>query len=222
MIRDIRQRIIRRRCEPRADHMTLGQWSRVLLVGLGTSVVPLDSAVNIAFPDITGSFGLPIQMIQWVVICYVLTHASLMLAFGRAGDVFGPARVFRAGLLWNGAAFLFCAAAPSFGWLLFCRFLQGIGAALIVSCAPALVTGLFPEDKRSRAIGIFTVMYAIGSAAGPLLGGVLVQLWGWPAVFWFRAPIAFMALLFLEGLPAVSRPGVREPVDIVGAGLLAV
>ena len=201
--------------------MTARQGLRVALIGLGTSVVPLDSAVNIAFPDITGSFGLPIETIQWVVICYVLTHAALMLAFGRLGDVFGYDRVFRAGLLWNAVAFVCCAAAPSFGWLLFCRFLQGIGAALILSCAPALVTGLFPEDRRSRALAAFTMMYALGSAAGPLLGGGLVDLWGWPAVFWFRAPIAVVALIFLEGLPAAPRRGPREPVDIVGAGVLA-
>ena len=71
--------------------MTPRQGLRLVLVGLGTSVVPLDTAVNIAFPDITGSFGLPIQMIQWVVICYVLTYASLMLAFGRVGDIFSQA-----------------------------------------------------------------------------------------------------------------------------------
>jgi len=201
--------------------MTARQWLRLVLIGLGTSVVPLDSAVNIAFPSITGSFGLPIEMIQWVVICYVLTHASLMLAFGRLGDVFGYGRVFRAGLLWNCAAFIFCAAAPSYGWLLFCRFLQGIGAALILSCAPALVTGMFPEDRRSRALAMFTMIYALGSAGGPLLGGMLVDFWGWPAVFWFRAPIAVAALVFLRGLPAPSRLGLREPVDIVGAGLLA-
>ena len=64
---------------------------RLMLVGLGISVVPLDTAVNIAFPDITGSFGLPIAMIQWVVICYVLTHAGLMLAFGRVGDMWSHA-----------------------------------------------------------------------------------------------------------------------------------
>ena len=201
--------------------MTARQWLRLALIGLGTSVVPLDSAVNIAFPSITGSFGLPIEMIQWVVICYVLTHASLMLAFGRFGDVFGYGRVFRTGLLWNGAAFLLCAAAPSFGWLLFCRFLQGIGAALILSCAPALVTALFPEERRSRALAIFTMMHALGSAGGPLLGGLLVDCWGWPSVFWVRAPIAVTALVFLEGLPAAPRRGRREPVDIVGAGLLA-
>jgi MFS family permease len=194
---------------------------RVLLVGLGTSVVPLDTAVNIAFPDITVSFGLQIEAIQWVVICYVLTYASLMLAFGRVGDIFSHGRVFRIGLLFSGAAYLLCGIAPSFGWLLFCRFLQGVAAALIVSCAPALVTGLFSEDRRSRAVGLFTVIYAIGSAAGPLLGGVLVQLWGWPAVFWFRAPIALTALVFLGRLPAASRTDAREPVDIVGAILLA-
>jgi MFS family permease len=201
--------------------MTARQAVRLALIGLGTSVVPLDSAVNIAFPSITDSFGLPIEMIQWVVICYVLTHASLMLAFGRLGDVFGYGRVFRAGLLWNSAAFLLCAAAPSFGWLLFCRFLQGIGAALILSCAPALVTGLFPEDRRSRALAIFTMMHALGSAGGPLFGGLLVDFWGWPSVFWFRAPIAVTALVFVRGLPAAPRRGRREPVDIVGAGLLA-
>jgi MFS family permease len=201
--------------------MTARQALRVLLVGVGTSVVPLDTAVNIAFPQITGSFGLPIQAIQWVVICYVLTYSSLMLAFGRVGDVWSHGRVFRIGLLWSGIAYLLCASAPGYGWLLFSRFLQGIGAALIVSCAPALVTELFPEDRRSRAIGVFTVMYAVSSAAGPLLGGVLVEIWGWPAVFWFRAPIAVTALLFLRGLPAPVRSATREPVDLVGALLLA-
>jgi MFS family permease len=202
--------------------MTARQSLRLVLVGLGAAVVPLDTAVNIGFPAITRSFGLPIQMIQWVVICYVLTYASLMLAFGRIGDIFGHARVFRAGLAWSVAAFLLCAAAPSYGWLLFCRFLQGIGAGLVISVAPALVTGLFPEHRRSRAVAAFTMIFAIASAAGPLLGGVLVSIWGWPAVFWFRAPIALTALVFLEGLPRGGRQAAREPLDIAGAALLAV
>jgi len=201
--------------------MTARQWLRLILVGLGASVVPLDTAVNIAFPDITRSFGLSIQMIQWVVICYVLTYASLMLAFGRVGDIFGHARVFRAGLMWSVAAFLLCAAAPAYGWLLFFRFLQGIGAGLVISVAPALVTGLYPEHRRSRAVAAFTMMFAIASAAGPLIGGVLVHYWGWPAVFWFRAPIALAALVLVRGLPASPRSSAREPLDIVGAVLLA-
>jgi EmrB/QacA subfamily drug resistance transporter len=197
-----------------------GRGFRLLMIGLGMSIVPLDTAVNIAFPDITGSFGLPIAMIQWVVICYVLTYAALMLAFGRIGDIGGHARVFRAGLAWSVVAFLLCAAAPAFGWLLFCRFLQGIGAGLVISCAPALVTGLYPEERRSYAVGMFTLIFALGSALGPLIGGALVAHWGWPAVFWFRAPIALTSLLFLRGLPAGT--GSRgQRFDVVGALLLA-
>jgi MFS family permease len=201
--------------------MTPREWLRIVLVGLGASVVPLDTAVNIGFPDITRSFGLPIQMIQWVVICYVLTYASLMLAFGRLGDIFGHARVFRTGLAWSALAFLLCAVAPAYGWLLFCRFLQGIGAGLVISVAPALVTGLFPESRRSRAIAAFTMIFALSSAAGPLIGGALVNVWGWPAVFWFRAPIALVALIFVGGLPRRDASETREPLDLLGAVLLA-
>ncbi len=193
---------------------------RLLCVGLGAAGVPLDTAVNIAFPDITKSFHVPIEMIQWVVIAYVLTYASLMLAFGRVGDIFGHGRVFRIGLLWSAAAFLLCALAPAYGWLLFFRLLQGIGAGLVISVAPALVTGLYPEHRRSRAVAAFTMMFAIASAVGPLLGGALVHVWGWPAVFWFRAPIALVALILADGLPANPRPGTREPLDIVGAVVL--
>ena len=75
----------------RADRRASPSLLRLVPLGLGISVVPLDTAVNIAFPEITGSFGLPIAMIQWVVICYVLTHAGLMLAFGRVGDMWGHA-----------------------------------------------------------------------------------------------------------------------------------
>lgn len=194
---------------------------RLVSVGLGISVVPLDTAVNIAFPDITGSFGLPIAMIQWVVICYVLTHAGLMLAFGRIGDMWSHGRVFRAGLLWSVIAFLLCAAAPSYGWLLFFRVLQGVGAGLIISCAPALVTSLYPEARRSHALGIFTLMFALGSAVGPLIGGALVARWGWPAVFWFRAPVALTSLLFLRGLLHAPLSGRSERFDVLGALLLA-
>jgi MFS family permease len=201
--------------------MSVRQWLRLLLVGLGSSVVPLDTAVNIAFPDITRSFDLALPLIQWVVICYVLTYASLMLAFGRVGDILGHARVFRAGLAWSVAAFLLCAAAPSYGALLFCRFLQGIGAGLVISVAPALVTGLFPEHRRSRGVAAFTMIFAMASAAGPLVGGALVARWGWPAVFWFRAPVAFVALAFLRGLPRPAEPAERKPLDIAGAVLLA-
>lgn len=194
---------------------------QLLLLGLGTLGVPLDTATNIAFPAITAAFALPIEDIQWVVICYVLTHAGLMLGFGRIGDLFGHAMVFRIGLAWSAVAYLLCAAAPSFGVLVFCRFLQGVGAALVLSCGPALATGLFPEARRARVLGAYAAMFAIGAALGPSVGGLLVQEYGWPAVYWARTPTTLLALLLLRLPPAPQASGSRPPFDMVGAGLLA-
>ncbi|HXW27564.1 MAG TPA: MFS transporter [Xanthobacteraceae bacterium] len=190
------------------------------VVGLGTAVVPLDTAVNIAFPAITRGLGLATQDIQWVVICYVLTYTALTLALGRIGDIYGHRAVFRAGLLWSTAALSLCALAPNFPALLACRFLQGIGTALVLSCGAALATTIYGEDRRSRALGTYTMMFAAGATIGPWLGGALVEMWDWPAVFWFRVPIAAAALLLSRRLPAPPQ-GAREPFDLAGAVLLA-
>jgi len=196
--------------------------SRLLPVALGTLIVPLDSSVNIAFPAITQAFGLPVPAIQWVVVSYVLTYGSLLLACGRIGDIFGHALVFRLGLAWSVVAMLLCAWAPSFGWLLAARAMQGLGAALVLSCGPALATGLFAEALRSRVLGAYAMAMALGSALGPVVGGALVQAWGWEAVFWFRAPIAALALLLSLRMTASPQPGgARERFDLLGAGLLA-
>src|ERR1043166_1834407 len=86
---------------------------QALAVGLGTAVAPLDTSVNIAFPAITRGFDLATADIQWVVICYVLTYTSLTLALGRIGDIYGHARMFRAGLIWSTVALALCALGPS-------------------------------------------------------------------------------------------------------------
>src|SRR6516164_9015874 len=113
---------------------------QVAMIGLGTAATQLDTSVNIAFPAITRGFDLSIGDIQWVVICYVLTYASLLLAMGRIGDTVGHALVFRIGLTWSTVALLLVGWSPSFGAMLLFRCLQGIGAALVLSCGAALVT----------------------------------------------------------------------------------
>jgi len=193
----------------------------VFLIGLGTGIVPLDSAVNIAFPAITRAFGGPLQSIQWLVIAYVLTYASLLLAVGRAGDLFSHAAVFRWGLVWSALALLLCALAPTYPMLLWARVGQGVGTALVLACGPALVTGFYPEGERAHALGLYAMMFAAGAAAGPIIGGALVGVWGWPAVFWFRAPIAGIAALLLPPLPRQPRAsGTRAFVDLRAAVLL--
>jgi EmrB/QacA subfamily drug resistance transporter len=193
---------------------------RIWAIGLGTAVAPLDTAVNIAFPAIGRGLDLTIGDIQWLVIAYVLTYAALMLALGRAGDLIGHRSVFRAGLVWSIVALTLCAAARSFAMLLFFRFLQGVGAALVLSCGPALITGLHAEERRGRMLGLYVMMMAIGAALGPLLGGVLVERWDWPAVFWFRVPIAAFALVLSGCLPVPERQPPSEPFDLLGAALL--
>jgi MFS family permease len=193
---------------------------QVAAIGLGTAATQLDTAVNIAFPAITQGFGLPIGGIQWVVISYVLTYASLLLALGRIGDTVGHVRVFRIGLIWSAVALALVARSPSFGAMLFFRVLQGIGAALVLSCGAALVISRYGEERRSEALGIYTMMLAIGLMLGPLLGGALTAAWDWPAVFWFRVPIALAALLLFRGEPASPRPQTGDHFDVLGGAAL--
>lgn len=195
-------------------------WQKFTIIGLGTLVGPLDSAVNIAFPDITQSFGIEIQSIQWVVICYVLTYASLMLIFGRLGDLFGHLRIFQIGLAVSAIALGLCAAATEFSVFLTARVLQGVGTAMVISCGPALVTGLFEEHKRAQLLGAYTIVFGIGTAVGPSIGGLMVAAWGWPSVYWFRVPLALtaLALTFILALPRNRRD--NATFDTTGALLL--
>jgi MFS family permease len=114
----------------------------LLILALGILSAPLDTAVNIAFPSITEAFLLNVQDIRWIVIAYVLTYASLMLVFGRLGDLMGYRPLFQLGLAVNAAGLVACATAPSFALLLVGRMVQGVGIALTLSCAPALAISL--------------------------------------------------------------------------------
>ncbi len=192
----------------------------VFVVGLGTMVVPFDSSVNVAFPHIIRAFALPIPAIQWVVIAYTLTYAALMLVFGRVGDMVGYRRVFLAGSACSTVAFALCTAAPSYGWLLAARIIQGIGAALTLSCGPALATGLYPDTARSRVLGFYTMFFGLGAVLGPVIAGQLVGQFGWQAVFWFRAPVAMTAFVLAFCLPAGGGVTGQQSFDAVGAGLL--
>jgi MFS family permease len=195
---------------------------QVAMIGLGTATAQLDTSVNIAFPAITRGFNLVIPDIQWVVICYVLTYASLLLALGRIGDTIGHAVVYRIGLMWSAVALLLVGYAPSYGAMLLFRCLQGVGAALVLSCGVALVTSLYSEDRRGRSLGIYTMMMALGLMLGPLLGGALTAMWDWPAVFWFRIPIAMAALLLLRGMPSPPPRQTNDRFDVLGGIALIV
>ena len=172
-------------------------------------VVPLDSAVNVAFPAITAAFGVPDSAIQWVIVCYVITSATLLLVFGRVGDLFGHLAVFRAGLAITALAFLGSGMAASFDVLLATRAVQGIGAAMVLSCGPALAISAFDPAERVSALGSYAAVLGFAMTIGPSLGGLLVETWGWSAVFWFRLPLTLLALAasFVLAPRQVHAPG---------------
>ena len=182
--------------------------------------MPLDSAVNLDFPLILQRFDLPLPMIQWVVISYILTQTSLMLVFGRIGDMLGHRSVFLAGTAVSVVAFAACAVAPSYGALLAARVVQGIGAGLVLSCGPALATGFFPDAMRARVLGFYTMMFGIGAMIGPVAASLLIGRFGWSAVFSFRLPIALVAFGLAWRLPKAAAPAVRRSFDALGGLLL--
>jgi MFS family permease len=165
------------------------------IVGCGAAIAPLDFAVNLAFPAMTEAFALSTPDIRWVAVCYVITYGSLMLFCGVLGDRLGHVRVFRWGLVLSALALAACAAAPTYGWLLAGRVLQGIGVALSLSCAPALAMGLLAATQRTRALSVYSAMFAAAGLLAPLLGGMSMLYWGWAGVYGFRIPIVLLAWL---------------------------
>ena len=190
------------------------------IVLAGAIVAPLDTAVNVAFPAITDAFGLELPAIRWVVILYMLTYGGVMLIGGRLGDLYGYRRVFAIGLGVVALAFIACAASPSYALLLAARIAQGVGMALVLGCGPALALSLYDEAARTRVLGYYASMFALGTALGPLAGGVLVGPFGWQSVFWMRVPLALAALMLLRWVPVAPQAGNRA-FDTAGAALLA-
>jgi MFS family permease len=173
----------------------------------------------VALPAITAHFRLALGDVQWLVICYVLVYGSLMLVCGKLGDLFGYRLIFRIGLAVSAVGCAACAMAPDWPLFLWARASQGVGTALALSCTPALATSVYPPEQRLRALAGFSMAMLLASAVGPLLGGVVVEFWGWPAVYWMRVPIALAALALSGFLPS-AKPAPR-PFDALGGILIA-
>jgi MFS family permease len=174
----------------------------------------------VALPAITAHFKLALGDVQWLVICYVLVYGSLMLVCGKLGDLFGYRLIFRIGLGVSALGCAACAMAADWPLFLWARASQGVGTALALSCTPALATSVYPAQQRLKALAGFSMAMSLAAAIGPFLGGVLVELWGWPAVYWVRVPIALVTLA-LSGLLPAPQPQSR-PFDAWGAIGLAI
>jgi MFS family permease len=178
----------------------------VALAALGALVVSLDSSVNIAFPAMGSAFGVGPVAIRWVIVSYVLTYALTSFAAGLLADRLGPSPVFVVGLGVSAAVFVAYLGVDSFGALLAARVLQGVGGGLVYGTSPALVTLSLPRERHGRGLGRLALGLGVGLALGPLIGGALVERFGWRAVFVYRAPLAAaLGLVAALGLPAGRR-----------------
>ncbi|WP_159993793.1 MFS transporter [Roseomonas sp. 18066] len=190
-------------------------------LGLGFFMVLVDTTVTlVAVPAIGRNLGASPAGLQWAVNAYTLAFASLLLAGGSLADRHGPRRVFLAGIALFCAASAGCAAAPSIEALVAARTLKGIGAALLMPASLALLPRAFPtEPLRGRAYGAWSGIAALALVAGPSLGGPLVELAGWRAVFWINLPFGAAALcLTLRHLPR-DRPGRAVGFDLTSQAL---
>lgn len=191
----------------------------MLGVNLMVFMATLDmSIVNVALPTLVEALHTDFAAIQWVILSYILVIASLLLLISRLGDMRDKKRIFSLGLVLFVSASLCCGLAPSVSWLIGFRALQGIGAAMSQSLGMAIVTQIAPPSSRGRALGFIGGTVAMGLMLGPPLGGLLIGLAGWRAMFLLNVPIGIAALYVVRRfMPALPPARHGERFDLPGA-----
>ena len=201
------------------------KWWVFLAVGIGTFMSALDSSVvNMVLPIIRQHFQSDVAMVEWTVVIYLLVVSSLLLSFGRIGDLRGHKSVYISGFLIFVTASMACGLASSVGLLVAGRAVQALGAAMLLANSPAILTKSFPPSQRGQVLGMQATMTYLGLTVGPSLGGWLTQSFGWRAVFYINVPVGLLAFLLSIRFIEAEKPETshNERFDWSGALLFAV
>ncbi|MGW4500405.1 DHA2 family efflux MFS transporter permease subunit [Micromonospora sp. NPDC004336] len=201
-----------------------GRGLLLTFICIGIFMVYLDSTiVNVALPEIQRDLSTDITELQWIIDAYALAVACLLLTAGTLGDILGRRRIFLVGLVGFLVASVLCALAPSYEFLLVARVLQGAAGSIMIPVSLALVSATYPEPvARAKAIGAWAGIGGLALAAGPVLGGVLVDHVGWPAIFWVNVPFGVTAFAVLTRRLGESRAPGKRRADVVGQLLFVV
>lgn len=199
------------------------KWRTMLGVSLGAFCPPIGiSTISIGLPVIASALHQPITSAEWVIVTYVLVITSLLMTFGRLGDLISTKRLYVFGFVVFTLGALASGLSPSFGWLLASRALQGLGGAMMFSVAAAIVTRAFPPSERGLALGINAVFIYAGLTVGPLVGAFVLLSTSWRGLFLINVPLGIggilLAILFLQDEAREQR---RESIrfDLPGAVL---
>src|SRR6266566_5132246 len=197
------------------------KWRTMLGVSLGALCPPIGvSTISIGLPVIAAALHQPVTSAEWVIVVYTLVITSLLMTFGRLGDLISTKLLYVLGFIVFTLGALASGLSPSFGWLLASRAVQGLGGAMMFSVAAAIVTRAFPPSERGLALGINAVFIYAGLTVGPLLGAFVLVTWSWRGLFLINVPLGIagiaLALSFL--VDEVDRTR-RQPArfDIGGA-----
>ena len=190
------------------------------LASAASFMAALDTlVVTTALTTIRLDLGASIEQLEWTVNAYNLSFAVFLMTAAALGDRLGRRRMFASGLALFALASAACALAPEIGWLIAARALQGVGAALIMTLAFALVSAAFPPERRGSALGIFFALTGLAVASGPLIGGAIAEGLAWQWIFWLNVPLG-LALAPLALARVRESFGPDSGLDIPGLGLV--
>jgi EmrB/QacA subfamily drug resistance transporter len=196
------------------------KWLVLSAVSVGAFISTMSgSIVNISLPTIADDLGVGISEVEWIVVAYLLTAGSLLLTFGRLGDIMGYKKVYIGGFALFTAASVLCGLAQSAGELTVLRVFQGIGFGMIQALAPAIVTAVFPASERGKALGLTAVSISLGLTVGPTLGGVLTQWASWRWIFFINVPFGLFGVLWSWRVLPAGRRNEGQRFDLPGAVL---
>ena len=197
-------------------------WLALMALCVGFFMILVDlTIVAVAQPEIQVALRTDVNGIVWVTSAYLLTYAVPLLITGRLGDKFGPKRVYQAGLVVFTAASVWCGFSDSIGELIAARGLQGIGAALITPQTMAMISRIFPPEKRGAAMGVWGTVAGVATLVGPLLGGILTDSLGWEWIFFVNLPVGIAGLILAATLvPEVDTHD--HSFDWIGVALSAI
>lgn len=195
----------------------------IVSVGIGTFMSSLDSSVvNLALPVIENYFKVTLSMVEWITTAYLLVVSSLLLTFGRMSDLYGHKKVYGTGFVIFVIGSLLCGLSKSIQMLVSFRVLQAVGAGMLFSNGPAIITNAVPPERRGKALSVTAIAVALGLCVGPVIGGTLSTLLGWQSIFFINIPIGifgtFMAVRFIPK----DKERTAIPFDITGSVLVFV